>query len=309
MHAFAKVCVCVLAAGRSQRMGAPKLTAPFAGTTLLDRALDAACAGDVGHVAVVTGANRSGVQAVMAAHASVAAPGGDLPAVCEVHNAAWEQGQGTSVAAAVRHAAAHGFDALLLMVADQPFLSAAHLQALVSAYAADHAGVGGPATGEGALSGEAAPREPGALSGEAAPREPGALPGAGAAPAGGPATGEDALPGAPALPAAYLSCVGERCGNPCLFDACCYDALMALDGDEGARAVLRGRPGLQVARVPFADALLFEDADTPADFARLERLAAREATRAWEGRGLLQAQKRAGCQAAACPKTKEACHA
>ncbi len=40
MHAFAKVCVCVLAAGRSQRMGAPKLTAPFAGTTLLDRALE-----------------------------------------------------------------------------------------------------------------------------------------------------------------------------------------------------------------------------------------------------------------------------
>ena len=267
MHAFAKVCVCVLAAGRSQRMGAPKLTAPFAGTTLLDRALDAACAGGVGHVAVVTGANRSGVQAVMAAHASAAAPGGDLPAVCEVHNAAWEQGQGTSVAAAARHAAAHGFDALLLMVADQPFLSAAHLQALVRASAADHAGVGGPATGEGAL------------------------------------------PGAPALPAAYLSCVGERCGNPCLFDACCYDALMALDGDEGARAVLRGSPGLQVARVPFADALLFEDADTPADFARLERLAAREATSAWEGRGLLQAQKRAGCQAAACPETKEACHA
>ena len=76
MHAFAKVCVCVLAAGRSQRMGAPKLTAPFAGTTLLDRALDAACAGGVGHVAVVTGANRSGVQAVMAAHASAAAAGG-----------------------------------------------------------------------------------------------------------------------------------------------------------------------------------------------------------------------------------------
>lgn len=54
--AFSKVCVAVLAAGQSQRMGFPKLIEPFAGTTLLDRALDAAlgCAADV--ACVVTGA-------------------------------------------------------------------------------------------------------------------------------------------------------------------------------------------------------------------------------------------------------------
>ena len=54
--AFSKVCVAVLAAGQSQRMGFPKLIEPFAGTTLLDRDLDAAlgCAADV--ACVVTGA-------------------------------------------------------------------------------------------------------------------------------------------------------------------------------------------------------------------------------------------------------------
>ena len=55
--AFSKVCVAVLAAGQSQRMGFPKLIEPFAGTTLLDRALDAAlgCAADVACVVLSEG--------------------------------------------------------------------------------------------------------------------------------------------------------------------------------------------------------------------------------------------------------------
>ena len=54
--AFSKIGVAVLAAGASRRFGAPKLLAPLADATLLDRAHDAAlgCAADC--AVVVTGA-------------------------------------------------------------------------------------------------------------------------------------------------------------------------------------------------------------------------------------------------------------
>lgn len=205
MGQFPRVCACVLAAGASRRMGRPKLLAPFAGSTLLDRAIDAAQESMCDQVAVVTGACHAAMRETLSRRG-----------VACVHNPDWESGQASSVRAAAAYARQHGFDALLVMVADQPLVTFREIDALWRAYVAEgHA-------------------------------------------------------------ACVCSTAGHA-GNPCLFDAACYEGLSALQGDEGARALFRARPDLSPHRVLFEDPDLLDDADTPGELARLEGLALRRA--------------------------------
>ena len=145
---FSKIGVAVLAAGASRRFGSPKLLAPFDGATLLDRALDAAlgCAADC--AVVVTGAyhnemllrlDKRGARFGNAGSSSVgtsavvAETKGSVPFVV-ARNRRWESGQASSVHTAVRFARSQDCTALLVMVADQPRVTAAHLNALIWEY-------------------------------------------------------------------------------------------------------------------------------------------------------------------------------
>lgn len=200
MGPFAKTCAAVLAAGASRRFGAPKLLAPFGESTLLDRALDAALGSAADCAVVVTGAYHSEMRPRLAAY------GGRLAVR---RNRSWERGQATSVGAAVRYARSQGCTALLVMVADQPRVTAAHLNALLWEYDQGRA-------------------------------------------------------------QAYLSATDHGHGNPCLFDQSLFDDLLALEGDEGARSLIRSRRDIAARHVHFDDPYLFEDVDTPADLGRLE---------------------------------------
>lgn len=217
---FSKVCVAVLAAGASSRMGFPKLIEPFAGTSLLDRALDAAlgCAADA--ACVVTGAYHEPMVPLLAERcasdlvlaqqgADRSWPGEGRDPLVVVRNRRWRTGQASSVQAAVRFARGCGCTAVLMLVADQPFVTASHLNALIGKYS----------------------------------------------------TGRSQM---------YLASNDRCCGNPCLIDHALFDELLALAGDEGARALLRARRDIDVCRVHFEEPHLFEDADTPEDFRRLE---------------------------------------
>ena len=223
--AFSKVCVAVLAAGQSQRMGFPKLIEPFAGTTLLDRALDAAlgCAADV--ACVVTGAyhelmapllaRRGATDLVLAPQgADRSWPGEGRDPLVTVRNRRWRTGQASSVQSAVRFARWCGCTAVLMLVADQPFVTASHLNALIGEYDAEKSQM-------------------------------------------------------------YLAANDWGHGNPCLADRGLFDELLALTGDEGARALLRARRNIDARHVHFDEPRLFEDADTPEDFRRLEEAIAR----------------------------------
>ena len=223
--AFSKIGVAVLAAGASRRCGAPKLLAPVAAATLLDRALDAAlgCAADC--AVVVTGAYHNEMLPRLVRRGACLGGGGDAgagasPAIVEaedsvpfavVRNRKWESGQASSVRAAVRFARSQDCTALLVMVADQPRVTAAHLNALVWEYDQGRA-------------------------------------------------------------QAYLSANDRAHGNPCLFDRSLYDDLLALEGDEGARALFRSRREVVARHVYFDDPRLFEDVDTRADLARAEEM-------------------------------------
>ena len=118
-----KILVAVLAAGSSSRMKASKLTMPFANTTMLDIALRAAaeCAAD--EAVAVIGGYRNLTSKVVDRH----------PSVRKAYNPLYSEGQSTSIRCAVECAIESGCDALLIMVADQPFVRAADLDLLINA--------------------------------------------------------------------------------------------------------------------------------------------------------------------------------
>jgi CTP:molybdopterin cytidylyltransferase MocA len=123
------VAALLLAAGASRRLGAVKqllrdehdvpLTARLAKT-----ALEAGCV----PVLVVTGSAAEEVE-----RAVREALDDDTTGVTFVRNAAWAEGMATSIRAGVEAAGAS--DAVLLLAADQPAVTAAHLRALLAAHA------------------------------------------------------------------------------------------------------------------------------------------------------------------------------
>lgn len=110
--------VVLLAAGSSTRLGQPKQLLRRDGETLLHRAARIALQTDPGVLIVVLGSNPSAYQAALQ----------DLPHETVINeNAA--NGMASSLQAAAPHVADHA--QVLVLMSDQPALSAAHLQRLL----------------------------------------------------------------------------------------------------------------------------------------------------------------------------------
>ncbi len=108
--------VIVLAAGRGARFGAPpghKLVADLAGRPLAAHAIDAARRAAVGPVLVVTG------PVPLSELLGRRDPGAD---VTEVANPRWAEGQATSLRAGIDAAVRLGASAVVVGLADQPFV-------------------------------------------------------------------------------------------------------------------------------------------------------------------------------------------
>lgn len=251
------VLVAIIAAGESRRMGTCKLLLPFEGRTLLERAVETALDADVGEVVVITGPYHDKMAPLLA----------PLP-VTVLLNEHWREGQSTSVVLAAKRAQEQRSDALVVMVADQPFLTAEHLQALVekwreAARITDGGLCFGPVDGSISVDdGEQALR-PGSAERRKAAGEPIG------APIGETRTeGDSVVLGTPLV----MTTDGVRRGNPCAFDRQWFDLLQQLRGDEGARALVRRFPE-RVELVQMPDKRLFMDVDTPQDYARLMAMA------------------------------------
>lgn len=115
----------VLAAGASRRLGQAKQLVTLRGETLLERVSRLAKEAGAQPVIPVLGANFA--QICAAIHFDTSIP---------VFNERWEKGIASSIHAGLREmeVRAPGTDAVLLLVCDQPRLTAAHLRALIAAY-------------------------------------------------------------------------------------------------------------------------------------------------------------------------------
>lgn len=101
----------VLAAGRSQRMGKPKPLLRFDDTTFLERIIAVLGDSHVDRITVVLGAHRPEIQAAT-----------DLSQVSVVVNEDYDQGQLSSLVAAIKVLPADA-EAILLCLVDSPFIT------------------------------------------------------------------------------------------------------------------------------------------------------------------------------------------
>jgi molybdenum cofactor cytidylyltransferase len=113
----------VLAAGTSTRFGSTKQLHQIEGRTLVQHAIDALVAGGVGEVIVVTGHDAEPVEAKI-----VLPPAGRF-----VRNPDFRSGQASSLAAALHEVAPDSEGAVILM-GDQPGVSAADVIALIAGF-------------------------------------------------------------------------------------------------------------------------------------------------------------------------------
>jgi molybdenum cofactor cytidylyltransferase len=114
----------ILAAGASSRLGTPKQLLAVDGQSLVRRAALAALATNPVRAAIVVGAESTAVTAALAGLA-----------VESIYCADWQKGMGASLRAGVKILQQH-CDGLLVVLCDQPALTAAHLQHLVDAWRA-----------------------------------------------------------------------------------------------------------------------------------------------------------------------------
>lgn len=111
----------ILAAGAGSRMGTLKQLLPFRNGTLLSNAIAQAKAAGFGRIAVVVGAEAERVAESVT---------GDQ--IETVENAGWDAGMGSSIRAGMAHLRMRGPlpEALAILLADQPLVTAAHLLAM-----------------------------------------------------------------------------------------------------------------------------------------------------------------------------------
>jgi molybdenum cofactor cytidylyltransferase len=192
-HLISPVAGVILAAGAASRMGQPKLLLPWLGEALICHAARTALAAGLDPVVVITGASEAGIRSAL-----------DGLAVQMVHNPDWEAGQSTSVRVGIE-ALPSKTQAVIFLLADQPFVTPELVQALVQTY----------------------------------------------------------LQNRPAILAPF---VGEKRTNPVLFDRSIFEYLRGLQGDAGARTIFTRIPP---TRMPWPDARLLFDVDTPQDYERL----------------------------------------
>ena len=120
----------ILAAGGSTRLGQPKQLLRQHGTTLIRSMVDAALSLQAGPVIVVLGANQEKIQTELA-HLLVHTP----------VNTNWREGLASSIQVGLMALADEPIDAFLILLTDQPYVTATLLRQLITTQKQDGRGI------------------------------------------------------------------------------------------------------------------------------------------------------------------------
>ena len=123
------ICAIVLAAGRSSRMGTQKLLLPFAGETMVGHIVDEVLKGPIGRVLVITGPDHDAVADALAGRDVLMARNPDAGADML-----------SSVRCGIR-ALPPGCEAILVVLGDQPSITAGLIDAMVRAQRDGHVSI------------------------------------------------------------------------------------------------------------------------------------------------------------------------
>jgi molybdenum cofactor cytidylyltransferase len=125
MKQSSKTAILILAAGESKRMNGIKQLLPWKNTTLLGNAIEQAIQSKGNAVYVVLGANANRIAPTIA-HYNIQS----------MENKNWKNGLGNSIACGVNFLKENQlrYDAILITLADQPFITAAYYNALIDKY-------------------------------------------------------------------------------------------------------------------------------------------------------------------------------
>ena len=119
----------LLAAGESKRMGMPKQLLTYRGSSLIRHAVTMAVTSQCNPIIVVLGANSDRISPEIS----------NLP-VHITYNIQWQQGMSASIATGIKTILEMktNFDAVVVALADQPFITAQAYNRLIERYSAKH---------------------------------------------------------------------------------------------------------------------------------------------------------------------------
>lgn len=116
---MSKTAILILAAGSATRMGEPKQLLPYGAETLLEHAITQAMRTTADQVFCVLGAHAEAIKQNIKK---------DL---VFIENDNWQEGLSSSIVCGVERMESLGFDAVLVMLADQPLIDTAYLDLLI----------------------------------------------------------------------------------------------------------------------------------------------------------------------------------
>jgi molybdenum cofactor cytidylyltransferase len=126
------VAAVVLAAGESRRMGQPKLTMPFKGTTIIEWTVHNVLGSSADEVLIVTGHDELRISGLF-----------KQKPVRLVHNAEYMRGMVTSIIAGME-AASPEMVAILVLPGDQPTITSSTINAILIAFRSSDKGIAVP---------------------------------------------------------------------------------------------------------------------------------------------------------------------
>ena len=119
-----KLSILILAAGNSSRLGSPKQLIEFEGQTLIERITETALSISE-EVLIVLGGNSELILPKLERFNNV---------ISTIYNSDWKEGMGTSIRIGVEKLAENS-DLIIILLADQPFISKVLLQNMLKSYA------------------------------------------------------------------------------------------------------------------------------------------------------------------------------